>query len=187
MSKNIIIEPSVSNERVYEATGKQWDEWFSTLEQVNASKKTHKEIAAMLYEEYGTTAWWAQTITVDYERFIGRREVGQSCEGDFQAGASKTLLANIDEVLDSWLDYIKGKNSLNDVPYAEAPSIRKTEKWRYWRVPLEDGSKVNINITQKAPGKTGLSVNHEKLNDTDAVDNWKQFWKGCFKEFAEQL
>lgn len=186
MSKTIST-PEVSDGRVHKATGKKWDEWFSALEQVKAGEKTHKEIAVMLVEEYGTSAWWAQTVTVEYERFIGRREVGQSCEGDFQAGGSKTLSAHMDEVLDAWLDYMKDKGNLNDVPFAEEPNIRKTEKWRYWRVPLEDGSRVNINITQKAPGKAHLSVNHEKLNNTDEVDTWKQFWKGCFKEFAEQL
>lgn len=178
---------STTDKSVHKATGKVWDEWMSELERIQAHKLSHKDLAAMLVADYDVSAWWAQTITVEYERFIGRREVGQSCEGDYQAGASKTLPGTMDEVLDAWEEFVAGKKSLNDDAYADTPNISKTEKWRYWRVNLQGGSKVNITITQKAPGKVGLAVNHEKLPDTDAVDAWKVFWKACFKDFQGTL
>lgn len=178
---------STTDESVQKATGRVWDEWMSELERVNASKLSHKDMAAMLVDTYDVSAWWAQTITVEYERFIGRREVGQSCEGDYQAGGSKTLPGTMDEIFAEWQAFMKGKESLNDDAFADAPTTSKTEKWRYWRVNLRGGSKVNITITQKAPGKVHLAVNHEKLANTDAVDNWKAFWKGYFKEFQGSL
>lgn len=178
---------TTSDRSVHKATGKVWDEWFSELERINAGKLSHKDIAAMLVDDYEVSAWWAQSITVEYERFIGRREAGQSCEGDYQAGASKTLPGTMDEIFEGWLDYVAGKDSLNNDKFAEAPSTSKTEKWRYWRVPLQGGSKVNVIINQKDQGKVHLAVNHEKLPDNTAVDAWKKYWRGCFAEFKEQL
>lgn len=178
---------STSDSAVYKATGKLYDEWYSILEQKKASKLSHKEIAALLVEEYDVSFWWAQTITVEYERLIGRREVGQSCEGDFQAGGSKTIAGSMDGVFKQWLQFVKDVNSLNDVPFAAEPTTSETEKWRYWRVQLANSSKVNIIINQKAAGKVMLATNHEKLEDADAVAEWKVFWKGYFKEFAESL
>lgn len=178
---------SISEEAVVKATGRVWDEWMALLEQCDAAKLNHTQIAALLQEEYEVTAWWAQTITVEYERMIGRREVGQNCTGTYQAGASKTLPGTMGTIYKAWLDYMKGKESLNDVPYEQAPTTSETEKWRYWRVALADGSKPVITITQKATGKVHLAVNHDKLNDTDAVAAWKTYWKGCFKDFAEQM
>lgn len=68
-----------------------------------------------------------------------------------------------------------GKDNLKDVPYAAKPTTSETDKWRYWRVLLQDGSKVNVHVNQKAAGKVQIGVNHEKLNDSDAVDKWKVF------------
>lgn len=182
-----MVTQSTSDEAVYKATGKLYDEWYSILEQKKASKLSHKEIAALLVEEYDVSFWWAQTITVEYERLIGRREVGQSCEGDFQAGASKTLVGTMDNVYDRWLSFVAEIDELNGVPISEEPSLSKTEKWRYWRVKLADNSKANIHIHRKAAGKVQIAVNHEQLNDADAVAGWKLFWRAYFKEFADNL
>lgn len=46
--------------------------------------------------------WWAQGVTVAYEQIIGRRVVGQSCEGDFAASASRTVPGDPDSVRDRW-------------------------------------------------------------------------------------
>ncbi len=178
---------STSDEAVYKATGKLYDEWYSILEQKKASKLSHKEIAALLVEEYDVSFWWAQTITVEYERLIGRREVGQSCEGDFQAGGSKTIAGSMNGVYKEWQQFVAGKDKLNDVPFKDEPTLSETEKWRYWRVLLADNSKVNVHIHQKAANKVQIAVNHEQLNNTDAVAQWKIFWKGYFKEFADSL
>lgn len=81
----------VSEKSLLKATGRPWKEWFEHLDKLNAQELSHPEIAAKLQETPSVSSWWAQAITVEYERKIGRREVGQSSGGDFQASASKTL------------------------------------------------------------------------------------------------
>lgn len=182
-----MLTQSTSDTAVYNATHRTWEEWFAELQERKAAELSHKDIAAMLVDEYRVSAWWAQTITVEYERMIGRREVGQSCEGDFQAGASKTLHGTMDEVFEAWQEFVADVKELNGVAFDSEPTTSVTEKWRYWRVNLSNGSKVNITINQKEPGKVSHSVNHEKLQDADAVAEWKQFWRGYFNEFKDRL
>lgn len=174
--------PTLSNESVQKATGKSRREWFSLLETINAQHLPHKETAQKLVQEFGVPGWWAQGITVEFERAIGRRVVGQTHEGDFQAAATTTLSGSMDDVLMLWQNQIKNFGDFNEVKFSNKPSSNKTDKWRYWRVNLEDGSKVAVIIGQKPTGKIHLAVNHEKLPDSNAVERWKLYWKAFLKD-----
>lgn len=176
---------SVSEESLKNATGKSWPDWFNYLNKINAQHLTHKEIAATLQESAGVPGWWAQTITVEYERKIGRREVGQSCEGDFQASASKTLPGTMDQVFLHWQEFVKEVDHFNQVGFSSSPQTSETQKWRYWRVGLQDGSRLSIIINQKSTDKVLLAVNHEKLDNAKAVEDWKAYWKTKLQEFSK--
>ena len=169
--------PTISNESLQKATGKTWEEWFSVLEEEGAQALSHKETANMLVEEHGVDGWWAQGITVEFERAIGRREVGQTSTGDYQTAASKTIPGTLDEALESWEKLVGEARDFNSVAFADEPSSSHTDKWRYWRVSLADGSKVTVVIGDKGADKALLAINHEKLSDKEAVDRWKSFWK----------
>lgn len=173
-------KPSFSDEAVQKATGKNWDAWFALLKKNKSEDLNHTEIARTLHDVHHLDGWWAQNITVEFERHIGRREVGQNCEGDFQTAVSKTMAGTMDEALNAWQKLVARKNSFNEVAFADEPSSSTTEKWRYWRVKLEDGSRVNININQKTSDKTQLAVNHIKLQGKEDIERWKKFWKGFF-------
>ena len=46
------------------------------------------------------------------------------------------------------------------------------------RCGLADGSRLNINIYQKAADKAALSIQHEKLESEAQVEFWRSYWKG---------
>jgi hypothetical protein len=175
--------PTISNESVQKATGKSWEEWFNVLQEKEAQALGHKEIATLLHEAYGVDGWWAQGITVEFERTIGRREVGQTSAGDYQTAASRTISGTLDDALESWKKLVGEARDFNGVAFSGEPTTSQTDNWRYWHVPLADGSKVAAVIGNKGSGKALLAVNHEKLSDKDAVDRWKSFWK----EFLQDL
>ncbi len=168
---------TISSEAIKKATGKSWQEWFTLLHQMKAGELSHKAIARKLYDEYKIAGWWAQGITVEFERAIGRREIGQTCDGDYQASASKTVTGTVDQALKAWKKYVGNVRNFNGVAFANKPRTSKTDKWRYWRVDLADQTKVTIVIGDKGAGKAHLAANHEKLPDKKAVDRWKAFWK----------
>ncbi|HJQ08659.1 MAG TPA: hypothetical protein VJ836_04235 [Candidatus Saccharimonadales bacterium] len=167
----------ISEQAIEKATHKTWKEWLRFLESIDASKLTHKEIAERLYQDGGAPGWWAQMITVAYEQHIGRRVPGQDCDGEFSVSVSKALDGTMDQALGKWLSLIEGRKAFSDIPVSRAGEVITTDKWRYWRAGLADGSRVNVNIYEKAPDKAGLSVQHEKLESSDQVDHWRSFWK----------
>ena len=74
---------TISGAAIEKATGKSWQEWHKVQRQMKAGELSHKAIAQNLSEQYHVPEWWAQSITVEFERAIGRREVGQTCDGDY--------------------------------------------------------------------------------------------------------
>ena len=167
---------AISKESIETAPGKSWDEWLKFFDEINAKELPHKDIAAKVHE-HGTPGWWSQAVTVAYEQYIGRRVPGQDHSGMFAVSVSKTLEGNLDQALERWIHIADGQKSFSDVLISEGPDISKTEKWRYWRCTLADGSRVTVGIYRKDSGKVGLGLAHEKLTSVDQVEGWRAFWK----------
>lgn len=168
---------AISNEALEKGTGKSWGEWLKFFESIHASELTHKEIALTVYEKGGVSGWWAQMVTVSYEQHIGRRIAGQDCTGEFAVSVNKTLDGTMDSIMKKWQALIGERNDFSNIPISRGPDVSQTEKWRYWRCGLSDGSVVNVNIHQKSPAKAGLSVQHEKLESNEQAEHWRAFWK----------
>ncbi len=59
----------------------------------------------------------------------------------------------------------------------EEPRLSQSPNWRYWKVNLDNGSKVDVVISDKAGGKATIGIGHEKLANSEAVARSKLFWK----------
>jgi hypothetical protein len=166
---------------VVTATGRAWSDWFESLDGRGARALTHKEIARMLRDEFGVSAWWSQSVTVEYERYIGRREPGQRQSGDFATTVSKTFPGTMDEVFDRWLELVPSDDdapAFDGVPFSGEPSVSRTKKWRYWRVRLADGAEVTAYVSAKAGGEAArLAVETDKLAGKAEIGRWKAYWK----------
>ena len=71
----------MSNEALIRGSGKPIGEWLQTLDRWGATAHTHTEIARWLVAEHGTGGWWAQGVTVAYERARGMRAMHQRPDG----------------------------------------------------------------------------------------------------------
>lgn len=158
-------------------TGKPWAEIEEYLAGIGADQLTHKEIAQRLNDDDVATEWWAQSVTVAYEQQIGRRQPGQDCNGEYSVSVSKTLPGTMDNVLQMWLELVDGAESFSGIDISRGPEVNSTQKWRYWRCGLTDGSRVNVNIYQKSEGKASLGIQHERLESTVQIEHWRAFWK----------
>ncbi len=176
---------TISDEAVKKATGRTWEQWFDLLKSLDAKNLPHKEIARALNQDYHVDGWWAQSITVHFEKAIGRRVHGQIGEGNFQTSASKTLPGDLDQVLRTWIGAVGRASGFDGLAFDGEPKVSKTEDWRYWRVDLKDGTKVTAVIGRKGSNKTTLTIDHEKLPDSASVERWKEFWKGYLGQLKE--
>jgi hypothetical protein len=176
--------PRIGDKAVREKTGKGWDDWFAVLDEAGAAEKTHAEIAILLGEEHGMPGWWAQTVTVEYERARGLREEHERPEG-YQVGASKTIGVPVAEVWRAWEDPELRKRWL---PHAEL-SLRTATEPRTMRFDWGEGGRVVAYFEEDEKAKTRLSVQHELLPDSEAAERWKTFWRvrvAALKELLEE-
>ncbi len=170
------FDPGMSDEAVRAATGRDWRDWKSRLDALGAFDLTHPEIVKLLSAS-GMGDWWRQMVAVGYERMSGKRAPGQRCDGAFTANASRTLVGDKDDALRRWLTKVEGLIQYNDALVVSEPRESQSEKWRYWRVDLDDGSKVSVVISEKPGGKSVIAIGHEKLADEAAAAGAKAFWK----------
>lgn len=174
-----------SNTKALETgSGISWSEWVAYLDSIQARELDHTALAIKTLEKIVETGkskspeWWAQGVAVAYEQHIGRRKPGQTCDGSFSVTVSKTIDGNMDFAIDKWVKRVEGISEFNGVKINKTPSVTQTEKWRYWRCGLEDGSALSVNIQNKPNGlKSSLTINHDKLNQAEDVEKWRGFWK----------
>lgn len=166
----------ISEKAIEKATGQPWSVWFDRLEEMGARDLSHKDIATKLVADYQVDGWWAQSLTVRYEQVVGRRRVGQSTDGSFSISVSKTLPGSLNEALLWWLKRVQSRTEFNNVEIVSS-STTETEKWRNYRVALQDGSRVVVGIYAKTPTKASLGLAHDKLPSAEAGEVWRGYWK----------
>lgn len=172
------------DDAIRSASGKIWSEWREILDAWGAADKTHAEIARFVHEEHAVDEWWAQGVTVGYERMTGRRTVGQRTDGSYSASASKTFPVNAitlfhalveDTQRDAWL--IPGTLTVRTAK--EPTSVRFDDN--------DDGGIVALWITDKGPEKSSVSAQLDKLSDKAHADERKAVWKLRLNDLAAYL
>ncbi len=174
-----------SNTKALETgSGITWNEWVAYLDSINAKQLNHTQLAVKTLEKINETGkskspeWWAQGVAVAYEQYTGKRKPGQRCDGDFSVTISKTLAGDMAQAMEQWQKSVSDITTFNGLKISKPGSVSKTDKWRYWRCGLEDGSTLSVNIQTKANGvKSSLAINHDKLSSADDVEKWRTFWK----------
>lgn len=164
----------ISDEAVAAATGRTWSEWVQALDARDAASLPHREIAAYVGEAYDVSGWWAQMVTVGYERIKGRREVGQQRDGSFEANKSKTFPVPLARLYGAFADAATRERWLPGVSFA----VRKATSERSMRITWEDGTAVDLWFTAKGEAKSQVQVQHRKLPSREAVEESKAYWAG---------
>jgi len=176
------VEPPCSDAAVTEKTGRDWSEWCAVLDAEGAVHLTHKELADLVNRLHIGGEWWSQTVAVGYERFRGKRVVGQKCDGNFSASASKTLPWGAASVHECFVDATKRQRWL-----LEEIIIRKATAPKSVRITWPDDSSVEVWITEKGETKCSVGIEHTKLPDEAAVARQKEFWKEALGRLAQSM
>jgi hypothetical protein len=162
-----------ADEKVEAVTGRTWDAWFSVLDAWEAQQRKHGEIAAYLVEQHGVPGWWAQSITVYYERARGLRLKHQQADG-FSVSASKTVAVALDVLFDAVLNPRARRKWLTDATM----TLRTSQAGQTARFTWGDGAtRVNVFFTAKGPDKATVTVIHERLPDPDEAETAKALWR----------
>jgi Domain of unknown function (DUF4287) len=173
-----------SNEAVERATGRGYEAWFDLLDTWGAAERKHGEIAAWLIDEHGVDGWWAQTVTVEFERARGLREPGGGRDGFFSASASKTVAVPVERLFAAFVD--PGLRA-RWLPGAELRE-RTTQPCRSARFDWEDGAtRLVVGFTAKGEAKSQVALEHERLPDAEASEKARAYWREHLVALKEML
>ncbi len=188
---------AISDASVLKKTGKDLAHWFAVLDKFGAVEKGHTAAARHLYETHGVDGWYAQGITVSYERERGVRGVNQRCDGAWEVSVSKTITATTAQLVKAFTDARKRNDWIGEAgpklakAMAEGVADKKSKgfvvrpdglaRFRYrW-----DGTIVQLYAYPKPGGKIALTVQHTKLANGDAVEKYRSQWKAAFGLLAD--
>jgi hypothetical protein len=155
-----------------EKTGCTWERWVKTLDHVQAYTWSHREIATYVHEEYDVPAWWAQAVTVGYERIRGLRAVGQRRDGSFEASKSRTFAVPLVRLYRAFHD---SRTRARWLPGVDL-TVRTATRGKSMRITWPDRTSVEVGFTSKGPAKSQVAVQHGKLPDRAAQTRVKQYW-----------
>jgi Domain of unknown function (DUF4287) len=177
-------EPRISDEKVEAATGRVWRDWFDLLDEWGAVDREHREIAGWLNAEHGVPGWWAQGVTVEYEKARGLRPIGGDRDGTYNVSASKTIGVPVERLFEAWSDPEQRERWLGDFELRERTSTPP----RGARYDWEDGSTRLIVLCEaKGESKSTVALSHERLPDADEAARLKAFWRERMAALKEQL
>lgn len=162
----------MSDEKIAGKTGRTWRQWVRTLDEDGAAAMPHREIAAIVHRKHGVGDWWAQSVTVGYERIKGLRDRGQRRGGGYEAGKSRTFNVAVTALFDAWADAAKRRRWLD----GSGIVVRTANAPKTIRLQWPDGTIVVAGFMPKTATKSAVAVVHTKLRDRAALDNAKKYW-----------
>ncbi len=166
-----VAEPDMSDETLRDATGRGWDEWCDIIDAWPGKGDGHTAIATYVHEELGVEGWWAQTVTVGYERITGLRLPYQQPDGTFSANKSRTVTADADLIRQMLLD--DGERA--DLFPGLETELRSRPTSKTLRIGIGPGT-AQIALDPQEDGRVKVSIAHDKLPTAADVEEWKGYW-----------
>jgi len=173
----------MSDDAVKNKTGKTWKQWVRALDAIDAADMPHKDIAKYLHRELDVPAWWAQMVTVGYERIRGKRDVRQRRDGGYDANKNKTIAVPVSKLYRAFSSTRTRNRWLPGVEW----TVRKSTADKSIRLIWDDGCPVNLYFTAKSKDKSHVSVQHGKLTGQKDVDRVKAYWNDRLGALAAML
>ncbi|MGD8328748.1 MAG: hypothetical protein PVJ49_04880 [Acidobacteriota bacterium] len=173
----------MSDDAVRKATGRDWAGWVELLDHAAARGMAHREIATLLRDGHDVPKWWAQMVTVGYERIRGLREKGQRRDGTFEVNKSKTVPVPVERLYRAFAEKRRRSRWLPDSD-ATVSTSRRNQSVRFtWG----DGLPVEVRFTAKSPDKTQVTVEHRGLPDRAAAEASKAYWAERLAALADLM
>ena len=172
----------MSDDAVRAKTQRTWKQWVRTLDAVDAAKMSHRDIARHLHEEHHVPGWWAQTVTVGYERIRGLRDVGQRRGGGYVVNKSKTVPVPVAKLYGAF-SARRRQRWLPDVDL----TIRTSTRDKSMRIRWEDGTPLDVHFVARGKAKSQVSIQHSKLAGKQVAAERRAYWGERLGALAEML
>ena len=192
-------KPVVSDAAVLDKTGHRLAHWFAVLDRFGAATRGYTASARHLNREHKVQSWYAQAITLSYQRAHGLRAVNQAFDGGFQVSVSRVVRASVDEIIGAlgnkrrrtaWLKSADPElaAALNAAFTGPKPQrvARKDDRnamlrFRWGR------SRVELYITGKPAGGASVVAWNTKLEGSAEVESRRASWRAALDALKQHL
>ena len=172
-----------SDEIMKARTGCTWERWVKAIDHVRAYEWTHTDIARYVSEKYKIPGWWAQSVTVGYERIKGLRAIGQRRSGAWEASKSRTYAAPVDMIFRAFHDPRRRSRWMTGAK----PTVRSATPGKSMRIAWPDGTTVIVLFTAKGAAKSQVAIQHEKIPDKATAVQMKAYWAERLDALGEMV
>jgi hypothetical protein len=170
----------VSDAAIAARTGRTWAEWIVALDGAGARDLSHTAIAELVHGRFGVDDWWAQSVTVGYERLTGKRANLQKADG-YAASGSLTVATGLERLYAAAADEKRQQKWL-----PSGVVVHKATRPRSMRATTKDGRKsISFYFYAKGRGKAQITVQQEKLASQAAALKQKKVWAKSLRDLAE--
>lgn len=176
---------ATSDEAIRQRTGRGWEAWFQLLDEWGAAEMEHREVARRVAAELGIEplAWYAQAITVSYERARGRRVVGERSDG-FAVTAQRTVAVPVARLFDAFVDGSQRGRWLPEDELRERTATRPRSARFDW---ADGATRVNVTFVENRDASSTVAVEHARLADAEEAERMKAFWRERLTALKTQL
>lgn len=166
-------------------TGQRWAGWVQALDAVGAPSKSHRDIAKIVAEmNPDMGGWWAQTVTVGYERIRGLRDKGQQRTTKlYDANKSRTFAVPVATLYAAWSQKRRRSKWLGELDL----KVRTSKVNQSMRITWPDGTDVHVGFLDKGPDKSTVAIQHRKLATKADADKAKSDWAERFDALKTAL
>ena len=173
----------MSNDAVRAKTDRTWKEWVQVLDSAGAMSMAHRDIAMYVDKEHDIPGWWAQTVTVGYERIRGLREIGQRRGGGYEVNKSKTVPVPLAKL---YRAFSTARTRSRWLPGVKL-TVRKANAEKSMRITWEDGTPVDAHFYAKGDRKSQVTIQHRGLAKKSDAEKMKKYWSERLAALGEIL
>lgn len=185
------------------ATGKSATDWFAALDAAGGIAKGRKALSEFLFKEQKVDAWWTTTLVVEYEKARGAKEKDGKAPG-YAICVTKSIAAKASDVYSAFTDSSQlskwfgskvkadakdgGKFESGDGERGEYLRVRENKdlRFRWDDAKRANGSLVDVAF-KEAGGKTGITLNHARIQDRRHADELRAAWGAAFDSLKQLL
>jgi hypothetical protein len=172
-----------SDETMKAKTGCTWERWVWALDHVQAQEWPHREIARYVHEKYQVPGWWAQAVTVGYERIRGLRARGQRRSGSWEASKSRTIGAGASTLFRAFKEPKRRRAWLGDVSAVVRTAVPNNSVRLTW----QDGTSVALYLVSTGRSMAQVTVQHTMLPRREEKERLTAFWADRLEVLADTM
>jgi hypothetical protein len=193
------VKGSVSDVTSREKTGHGLDHWFDVLDRFGGVEKGHTSSARHLHDAHGVDGWYAQGITVAYERARGVRAPNQRRDGGYEVSVSKVLPVGTPDAVKAFTDATRRRQWIRDADAdlvtalsaglsgkASKGFVVKPNGQARLRYPW-DRTVVELYLAPKGDSRSTIVAVSKKLPTASLVDERRGQWRTVLAALAMHL